>query len=86
MFGIDLFDPETVWLNMTNIALGLVTLLCVFALLWGVVAELRARYAERHVPAALPDSHTFAFPHLGVTMADGGSTIEEEPIDDVSDE
>jgi hypothetical protein len=63
------------WLNFTNIALGLVTLVCVIAIAGGVARELLVRWARR---AALEDDHAFATPGLGVTMADGGERIDAE--------
>ncbi len=65
--------PDTFWLNFTNIALGLVTLVCVLAIVAGVVRELVDR-ARRRVAAA--DDHAFATPRLGLTMADGGTRVD----------
>ena len=73
MYGAD--GPDTFWLNFTNIALGLVTLLCVIAIAGGVARELLLRWERR--AAALEDDHAFATPGLGVTMADGGERIDE---------
>ena len=39
--------PDTFWLNFTNIALGLVTLLCVLVVTGGVVRELLHRRGQR---------------------------------------
>jgi hypothetical protein len=78
VFGIDFFDPQTMWLNITNLALGVVSLLCVLAVGWGVASELLARARKR---AAVPvtDDHAFAVPGLGWTMADGGKKVDEKP-------
>ena len=75
MFGVNFFDPQTVWLNVTNLALGVVTLLSIIAVGWGVATELFAR-ARKTAPAA--DDHAFAVPELGWTMADGGKKVDEE--------
>ena len=78
MYGVD--GPDTFWLNFTNIALGLVTLLCVLVIAGGVVRELLVRWEHRSAVAG--DDHAFATPRLGVTMADGGERIdraENEP-------
>jgi hypothetical protein len=74
MYGVD--GPDTFWLNFTNIALGLVTLLCVLVVAGGVVRELLLRRAHR--AAVFGDDHAFATPRLGVTMADGGERIDRE--------
>jgi hypothetical protein len=79
MFGIDWANPETLWLNVTNVALGLVALACVVAIGLGVVQELWARYRSRvQAPA---DDHAFEIPGLGWTMADGGEPVtkKDEP-------
>jgi hypothetical protein len=68
-------SPDTFWLNFTNIALGLVTLLCVLVVTGGVVRELLHRRGQRAL--AREDDHAFATPALGVTMADGGERIEK---------
>lgn len=77
MFGIDIFDPETMWLNITNIALGVVTLLSVGIVAWGVLSEVADRIKVRSLAPA-GDDHAFAFHGLGVTMADGGTKVDEE--------
>ena len=75
MIGSD--GPDLFWLNFTNIALGLVILLCVLLVLGGVAHELLHRWKRR--AAARRDDHAFATPGLGVTMADGGERIDEGP-------
>jgi hypothetical protein len=66
-----MYEPDTYWLNATNIALGLVTLWCLVAIVAGVVQELVARRR----PAHEDDDHVFATPELGLTMADGGRRV-----------
>ncbi len=75
MFIID--DPETFWLNVTNIALGVVTLICVVTVA-GVALQEVLRRARKRVPALMPqDDHAFAIPELGITMADGGERLDK---------
>ncbi len=71
MYGSD--GPDTFWLNFTNLALGLVTLVCVLVVAAGVVRELQHRFARRRKSA---DDHAFVTPELGLTMADGGERVE----------
>jgi len=73
MYGAD--GSETMWLNFTNIALGLVTLACVIAVAAGVVHELGHRLSHGKT---LADDHAFETPELGVTMADGGERIDRK--------
>ena len=87
MFGANWSDPETLWLNLTNLGLGLVVLLCLGAVAIGVIQELEARRRKRaelksldkevsELVASYQDGHAFDVPGLGLTMADGG-----EPMD-----
>jgi hypothetical protein len=70
----DTGGSETYWLNATNIALGLVTLICVVAIIGGVARELVARWTERRVT---DDGHAILVPGVGLTMADGGEPVSQ---------
>lgn len=86
MFGIDWNDPQTIWLNLTNVTLGLVMLACVAALGGSFLVEIRRRWQlhargmqiDREVGQFFgkSDPHVLHVPELGLTMADGG-----EPAD-----
>ncbi|MGO4882659.1 MAG: hypothetical protein ACLP59_17850 [Bryobacteraceae bacterium] len=73
-------DPETTWLNVTNILLGVVVVLCAAIMLGGIVHEFVSRARKRrrveaeidHDVHAMFDDHAFDSPKLGITMADGG--------------
>ncbi len=73
-------DPDSTWLNITNIALGVVVLLCALIMLGGIAHEFISRARKRHLIDAeldrdmrlLNDDHAFGSPNLGITMADGG--------------
>lgn len=73
-------DPETTWLNITNILLGAVVVLCAAIMLGGIAYELISRVRKRRrIEAeidgdvkAMFDDHAFGSPNLGITMADGG--------------
>jgi hypothetical protein len=77
VFGIEFFDPQTVWVNVTNFILGVVTLACIAAVAWGVLVEVAAR-VRAHARVVVPDSHSYEVPGLGLTMADGGEKLDEE--------
>ena len=79
-------DPSTYWLTFTNIALGVVTLICCVAVGVGIVQEIVARRTkgcrlsnlDREVAdlvSTFGDGHAFQLPGLGVTMADGGEEL-----------
>ena len=83
-------DPSTWWLTFTNIALGLVTLICCAAVAIGIFQELAAKRKRRAAISQLDremaslvssfDGHAFHVPTLGVTMADGGEELgKKEP-------
>lgn len=74
MFGLDWSDPQTLWLNLTNAGLGVVTLVCVVAVAYNVASEL---WIRRHATET-NDSHAMHVPELGWTMADGGEPVEEK--------
>ena len=82
-------DPSTYWLTVTNIALGVVTLLCCIAVGVGVVQEVAAKHRKRaslakldgevaDLVASFGDGHAFHVPTLGVTMADGGEELKDQ--------
>jgi hypothetical protein len=84
--GVSMNDPSTLWLTITNIALGAVTLICIVAVGIGVLQELAARARKRaalskldaevsDLVASFSDGHAFDSPTLGLTMADGGEEL-----------
>ena len=82
-------DPSTYWLTFTNVALGLVVLICCIAVAAGVLRELALRRKKRapeldrelaDLAAAYTGSHAFRIPNLGVTMADGGEEVKNPDL------
>lgn len=82
-------DPSTLWLTITNAALGVVVLICCFAVGIGVFQEVMAKRKkagamskiDREVSdlvASFGDGHAFHLPTLGVTMADGGEEFKQQ--------
>ncbi|OGG44021.1 MAG: hypothetical protein A3F84_27835 [Candidatus Handelsmanbacteria bacterium RIFCSPLOWO2_12_FULL_64_10] len=76
MFDVDWSDPETLWLNITNAALGIVTLAALLSVLGAAAVELCGRL-KKHLARAR-DFRTLRVPDLGLTMADGGEKIDEK--------
>jgi len=70
-------DPNTFWLNLTNIALGLATLFCLFMIGRWVVREVAELVRARSRVRARRSAHELVLSDLGVTMADGGVEIDE---------
>lgn len=83
MFGLNSTDPQTWWLNATNIALGVIIAICVLVMLGGMVHEMVSRALQRRRIEAeidrdmrqLGDGDMFLHPELGATMADGGEPV-----------
>jgi len=85
MFGVNWSDPQTLWLNITNLALGAVTLAAVLIVAGAVTWELVFKHRRVREPvdidaelssvldAASP--HMLQVPGLGLTMADGGTPV-----------
>lgn len=77
----------TMWLNITNFALGMVTLVALLVVFFAVGWDLLVRKVTRpervdlknidaDLRALLQGSHSLTVPGLGLTMADGGKHIE----------
>jgi hypothetical protein len=77
----------TMWLNITNFALGIVTLIALLLVFLAVGWDLLLRKVRApkpnwsNVDADLramihAGSHTLSVPELGLTMADGGERID----------
>jgi hypothetical protein len=87
MLAINWNDPETYWLNITNIWLGVVVLICLIVVAFSVVQEFRARSrkraTERDLDREVKDlvanytgANALDIPGLGLTMADGGEPLQ----------
>jgi hypothetical protein len=80
----------TFWLNMTNLALGIITLLALVVVFGAVGWDLLVRKVhharelgttdlnsfDEDLRAMLQGSHSLSVPGLGLTMADGGERVE----------
>lgn len=84
----------TMWLNITNFALGLVTLIALLVVFFSVGWDLLVRKpkqaparldlsgVEAELKALWGGSHSLSVPELGLTMADGGERIEPSETKD----
>ncbi len=68
-------DPGTFWLNVTNAALGVFTVVA-FAMVAGAVMVELAERLKKRLAATVGDAYTLHVPALGATMADGGEKIQ----------
>lgn len=76
-----MFDPTdsgVLWLNLTNIALGAVTIICLVVVGTIVFREVAARARKRVAVPVYRDDHAFVLSDLGITMADGGDRLDEK--------
>ncbi len=83
----------TFWLNMTNFALGIITLLALVVVFGAVgwdfivrkakrvhgVEEINLNTLDADLREMLRGSHTLSVPGLGLTMADGGERVDSKP-------
>lgn len=80
MFDWITSDPDTMWLNITNVVLGLSVIACVAVGITGfardVIAQARERARTRQT--FVYDPHSMMIPELGLTMADGGEPVSEK--------
>jgi hypothetical protein len=86
MFGVNWNDPQTLWLNVTNLALGVVILAAVLMVAGAVGWELVFKHrrvrqtadidAELHSMFDAASPHILQVPGLGLTMADGGTPVK----------
>jgi hypothetical protein len=76
MFG--LFDSESLWLDITNVLIGLMTIIILYVVGRVTYKEIRIRAANRVRVPWEKDSHAFRISDLGITMADGGERIDEK--------
>lgn len=71
-------DSETLWLTITNAALGIVTVVCIIAVGAMALKEWYADVKDTVKVPVLQDDHSFYLGDLGITMADGGKRIDEK--------
>lgn len=80
-------DPQTYWLNVTNLILGIIIAICMVVMVGGIADEFISRFRKRRRIEAeidrdmrhLDDDHAFQVPGLGITMADGGEKLPDHP-------
>ena len=74
----DSMNSETLWLTVTNVSLGIVTLVCIIAVGFVITKEVFAEVRSKVRLPKLQDDHSFFMADLGITMADGGTQIDEK--------
>lgn len=73
-------DPQTLWLNLTNLGLGIATIIAIAAVAYIVVREIVAERKKVTAPnAGQMSPHVYFERDLGFTMADGGEP-EPKPV------
>ncbi len=86
MFGVDWSNSQTLWLNITNLGLGIATVLALGVLAYGLFGDLVAMRKRSHVMGKLDEdlrnlvgagsgAHLMPVEGMGLTMADGGEPV-----------
>ena len=77
---LGLSDASTFWVNLTNIALGIATLLCFIIVVYVAAKEVIARATNKSRARVkdYDDAHVFEVPDLGLTMTDGGEKLYDD--------
>ncbi len=70
-------NSNSVWLTVTNIALGLLVLLCCVVIGRSAIREFRRRAKEKRELSRVPNNHLAGLKNLGITMQDGGEQHDE---------
>lgn len=82
-----MFDPmevDTFWLSATNVALGIITLVCLVVVGSVSFKEILERVRGRATERVALDDHSFLHGELGLTMADGGEVQTVAPVKEVN--
>lgn len=75
----DFSNASTIWVNLTNIILGIATILCLGIVIYVAVKEMVVRVAQKSkTPVREQDPHVFEVPELGLTMTDGGEKLYDD--------
>jgi len=75
-----MFALNTFWVNLTNIALGLATIICLAVVIYAAVKEVVKRVANKSRAKVREhdDAHVLNVPELGLTMTDGGEKLYDD--------
>lgn len=79
MFGLLMSDEQ--WLNGTNALLGLVCVIALIAIAGAVSRDILEKIRKRASARQhlVFDHHSVHIPELGLTMADGGEPVDDNP-------
>ncbi len=74
----DMSDPNTCWLNYTNLALGLLALVCLLVVGRTLILEISTRMEARRLGTLDAEDLAFLHAQVGTTLVDGGERQEPE--------
>jgi hypothetical protein len=75
---LEFSNASTFWVDLTNIALGVATLICFGIVIYAAVKEVLVRARKRSAAHATDDPHVLDVPELGLTMTDGGEKLYDD--------
>ncbi len=73
-----MFALSTFWVNLTNIALGLATIICLAIVFYAAGKEIFNRLKKTSKAKTQEDPHVLDVPELGLTMTDGGEKLYDD--------
>jgi hypothetical protein len=76
MFALN--ESTTFWVNVTNIALGAATVICLFVIGYAAVKDVVVRFKKTAAAREKEDGHIIHVPELGLTMTDGGEKLYDD--------
>ncbi len=77
---IELSNASTIWVDLTNVLLGLATLICLGIVAYAIVKDVAIRIKQTSKVKAREqdDAHVLEVPELGLTMTDGGEKLYDD--------
>ncbi len=76
----EITNAATFWVDLTNVVLGLATLICFGIVVYAAVKEVLIRVTQTSKAKVREhdDAHVFEVPDLGLTMTDGGEKLYDD--------
>ena len=74
---VGLVDSKTIWLLLTNLMLGLAVVVCGGMIAWCLMKDVQRKRRAKKEESLVPLDYLDGLENLGVTLPDGGETVDE---------